>query len=123
MLFFLSVCVDTTTSHKKSHTDSPLPDLNPASIALETNGKDSNVDSSAVQCQPTGIYSVADPSDCNAYYQCEKGARTRMTCPERQLFDVDKRECNEYERVFCGTRNIHPSDKNQCKLSMRFSIH
>lgn len=124
--YHTSIClflhVDTTTSYKKFNTDSALSVSNTASIAVETNGKDSNVDSSTVQCQPTGIYSVADPTDCSAYYQCEKGSRTRMNCPERQLFDLDKRECNEYERVFCGTRIIHPSDKNQCKFNTRSFI-
>jgi hypothetical protein len=80
-------------------------------------GKDGSVDgSSAVECQPTGIYSLADPAECNAYYQCEKGVRTRLNCPERKLFDVDKRECNDYERVSCGARAMNLADKNQCKF-------
>ena len=80
------------------------------------------MDPSAIQCQPTGIYAVADPNECNAYYQCEKGVRSRMTCPERQLFDLEKRECNEYERVFCGTRNLNAADKNQCKSFVEISF-
>jgi hypothetical protein len=113
---FIYVLIDTTTSHKKSDTASALSESSVASVASGTNGKDSNADTSAIQCQPTGIYSVPDPNECNAYYHCDKGTRTRMSCPERQLFDLEKRECNEYERVFCGARSINLADKNQCKF-------
>ena len=44
--------------------------------------------------------------------------RTKLHCPERQLFDVNKRKCNEYERVFCGERTISVTDENQCKFIM-----
>ncbi len=114
MIFIFSI--DTTTSHKKSDTESALSDSNVVSTVPGANGKDSNADSPAIQCQPTGIYSIPDPNECNAYYQCDKGTRTRMTCSERQLFDIEKRECNEYERVFCGARAISSADKNQCKF-------
>jgi hypothetical protein len=83
-----------------------------------THGKDSSnagVNAPGIECQPTGIYTVADPAECNAYYQCDKGIRTRLNCPERQLFDADKRQCLEYERVFCGIRSVNLADKNQCK--------
>ncbi len=112
--------IDTTTSNKKSDTVSVLSDPNLPSAVSGTNGKDSG-SSPAIECQPTGIYSVADPAECNSYYQCDKGTRTRMTCPERKLFDIEKRECNEYERVFCGTRNINLADKNQCKFRQLFN--
>ncbi len=60
--------------------------------------------------------------ECNAYYQCDKGIRTRLNCPERQLFDADKRQCLEYERVFCGTRAANLADKNQC-INKRDGVH
>ena len=53
--------------------------------------KDNNGNRPEIQCQPTGIYTIADPNDCNAYYQCDSGTRTRLNCPERQLFDIEKR--------------------------------
>ena len=70
---------------------------------------------SGIECQPTGVYTVADPAECNSYYQCDKGIRTRLNCAERQLFDAEKRQCLEYERVFCGGRSVNLADKNQCK--------
>ena len=83
-----------------------------------THGKDSSNAGSAsgIECQPTGIYMVADPTECNAFHQCDKGIRTRLNCPERQLFDAEKRQCMEYERVFCGARSASLADKNQCKF-------
>ena len=68
-----------------------------------------------IECQPTGIYSLPDPLECSAYYQCDKGVQTKLHCPERQLFDADKRSCNDFERVNCGTRAINLADKNQCR--------
>jgi len=88
-------------------------------VLSPTHGKGSNSAGSApgIECQPTGIYTVADPAECNAYYQCDKGLRTRLNCPERQLFDADKHQCMEYERVSCGTRAMNLADKNQCKFT------
>jgi len=113
---FFNVLIDTTTANKKSDTESVLSESNIPLVVPGTNGKDSSGGSPAIECQPTGIYSIPDPAECNAYYQCDKGIRTKLNCPERQLFDIEKRECNEYERVFCGTRGMNLADKNQCKL-------
>ncbi|CAF4383933.1 unnamed protein product, partial [Rotaria magnacalcarata] len=82
------------------------------------NGKDNSGSSPAIECQPTGIYSIPDPTECNSYYQCDKGTRTKLGCPERKLFDTEKRECNDHERVTCGARAINLSDKNQFILSI-----
>jgi len=103
-------------------SESALSESNTASAVSGTNGKDGNGGSQVIECQPTGIYSVPDPTECNAYHQCDKGIRTRLNCPERQLFDIEKRECNEYERVFCGTRTVNLADKNQC-INKRDGIH
>ncbi|CAF4384796.1 unnamed protein product, partial [Adineta steineri] len=67
-----------------------------------------------IECQPTGIYSLADPNDCNSYCQCDKGIRTKITCPDNTLYDTDKYECKESERVNCGARSLSLSNKNQC---------
>ncbi|CAF3908763.1 unnamed protein product [Rotaria sp. Silwood2] len=112
----------TTTSRKKSDTESALSESNAASAISSTNGKDNSGSSPAIECQPTGIYSIPDPSECNAYYLCDKGTRTKLNCPERKLFDIEKRECNEYERVSCGTRSVSLVDKNQC-VNKRDGIH
>jgi hypothetical protein len=119
-LFAVLFSIDTTTSYKKSDADSAPSELN--AVSAVPGAKDSSAESPAIQCQPTGIYSIADPSECNAYYQCDKGIRTKMTCPERQLFDLEKRECTEYERVFCGARTISSADKNQCKFIQPFYL-
>lgn len=109
--------IDTTTSRKKSDVEAALSDSNTAS---STNGKDNSENSANVDCQPTGIYTVADPAECNFYYQCDKGIRTRHQCSDQKLFDVEKRECNDYERVFCGTRIIN-STHNMCKCNKDFN--
>jgi len=110
--------LDTTTSRKKSDTESVLSQSSIASVIPPTHGKDGG-SAPGIDCQPTGIYTVADPAECNSYYQCDKGIRTRLNCAERQLFDADKRQCMEYERVFCGTRSVNLADKNQCKISTK----
>ena len=102
-------------------TESALPDSIFLSAISGTNGKDSSGSFAVIECQPTGIYLLPDPNDCSGYYQCDKGIRTKMNCSERQLFDTDKRECNEFERVFCGTRTINSADKNQCKFRLKSS--
>ncbi|CAF4124563.1 unnamed protein product [Rotaria socialis] len=123
LFVFFSHLLDTTTSHKKSNTDSVLSEPSVSVIIAPTHGKDSSGGGiSAIDCQSTGTYTVADPAECNAYFQCDKGIRTRLNCPERQLFDADKRLCMEYERVFCGARAANLADKNQC-ISKRDGIH
>lgn len=114
-LKFLSY-LDTTTTRTKSETESAIPESSVPSVIPPTHGKDGG-SAVGIDCQPTGIYTVADPEECNAYYQCDKGLRTRLNCPERQLFDATKRQCLEYERVFCGSRSANLADKNQCKFS------
>ena len=97
--------------------DSVLDESNPGLIVSSNHGKDSSSDEvPIIECQPTGIYTIADPTECNAYYKCDKGIRRRLNCPERELFDADKHRCMEYERVFCGTRSVNLADKNQCKF-------
>jgi len=55
-------------------------------------------------------------NECNAYYQCDRGIRTRLNCPERELYDANKHQCLDYERVACGSRAVNLADKNQCKF-------
>ncbi|UJR37385.1 hypothetical protein I4U23_030091 [Adineta vaga] len=111
---------DTTTSYKKSNSDPDSSNSNAPSAVSSTDGKDGG--SVAIECQPTGIYSVPDPAECDAYYQCDKGIRSRVICPEKTFFDTEKRLCVEFERVFCGTRAINAANKNQC-TNKRDGIH
>lgn len=114
LLIFTVRCLcllDTTTSRKKSETESVASESN---VSSTTYGKDGSASGSGVECQPTGIYTVPDSSECNAYYQCDKGVRTKLNCPERQSFDADKHQCLDYERVACGARAVNLADKNQC---------
>lgn len=109
---FLHLMIIDPTSRKKSDTDAVLSDSSLASAMPSTQSKDIGA---GIECQPTGIYALPDPSECSAYYQCDKGVQTKLHCPERQLFDTDKRTCNDFERVNCGTRAVNPADKNQCE--------
>lgn len=87
-----------------------------ASVIPSTHGKDSSGTATiAIECQPNGIYTVADPNECHTYYQCDRGVRSKLTCPEKHLYDTEKNQCMEYERVFCGTRTVNLAEKNQCK--------
>ena len=120
---FVKICfpfdidhLDPTTPNKKSDSDAPQSENNPATAQSAISGN-AGAAAPLIECQPTGIYNVPDPNECNSYYQCEKGVRTRLSCPERQLFDVEKRDCKDYERVNCGSRTMNLADKNQCKLN------
>ncbi|CAF1188528.1 unnamed protein product [Adineta steineri] len=118
----LDYSTNTTTSNRQIDTESIKTHASIPSIVAPTHRGDSHDDTSAIECQPTGIYSIADPTECNSYYQCDKGVHIRLNCPERQLFDTDKRQCMDYERVFCGARALNLADKNQC-VNRRDGIH
>lgn len=118
MTFF----VETTTLKKKSDGDMPFPDSISISSLSGTNGKDGSGNAAAIECQPTGIYSLPDPNDCSSYYQCDKGILSKLNCTDKRLFDISKRECNDFERVFCGARPINPAEKNQC-VNKRDGVH
>ncbi|UJR08864.1 hypothetical protein I4U23_013119 [Adineta vaga] len=114
---------DSTTSRKKSTTESSSPESNKPSALPPTHGKDGSGSSlSGFDCQPTGVYTVADSTQCNAYYQCDRGIQTRLNCAEKQLFDEVKRVCLDFDRVNCGTRPVNLADKNQC-VGKRDGIH
>lgn len=113
---FLHISIDTTTSNKYSDTDSLFKDPILISSISGTNKKDNSGNPPVIECQPTGIYLLPDLADCSRYYQCDKGVQTKLNCTDRRLFDIEKHECHEYERVDCGSRPISPVEKNQCKL-------
>ncbi|CAF1040148.1 unnamed protein product, partial [Didymodactylos carnosus] len=98
--------VGSTTLKKKSDSESTINSITPSGIAK---GGDQTV-----ECQPVGSYNIPDPNECNAYYQCENGHRTKLSCPEKQLFDIEKQGCDLFSKVFCGTRSVNLADKNQC---------
>jgi hypothetical protein len=66
-------------------------------------------------CQSFGSYFVEDATNCGAYYLCQNGKQTKMTCPEKQLFDLETSLCADFQTVFCGMRPVNYADKNQCE--------
>ncbi|CAF1197373.1 unnamed protein product [Adineta ricciae] len=111
----------TTTSRKKSSTESSSSESNKASTLPPTHGKYNSI-LEGFECQLTGFYAVPDPTQCNSYYQCDRGVQTRLSCPEKQLYDEEKRQCMDFDRVNCGTRAVNLADKNQC-VNKRDGIH
>lgn len=47
---------------------------------------------------------------CEKYYVCSNGVAEEKVCPENQLYDVEKKACNEEQETNCGKR-IHPNGK------------
>ncbi|CAF0748124.1 unnamed protein product [Didymodactylos carnosus] len=95
-----------TTLRKKSVSESTINSVTSSGIEKGEN--------QVIECQPVGSYNVPDQNECNAYYQCENGHRTKLSCPEKQLFDTEKQECDLFSKVLCGTRSMNLADKNQC---------
>jgi len=66
-------------------------------------------------CQSVGTYHLPDNTNCASYLMCSMGKETHITCPERQLFNVETAQCEDFQQVFCGLRPVNHADKNQCK--------
>ncbi len=62
-----------------------------------------------------GSYYVEDKTNCGAYYLCQNGKDTKMTCKDKQLFNLETSMCADFQTVFCGMRPVNYADKNQCK--------
>ena len=67
-------------------------------------------------CQSVGTYHLPDNTNCASYFMCSMGKETHITCPERQLFNVETAQCEDFQQVFCGLRPVNHADKNQCEL-------
>jgi hypothetical protein len=45
---------------------------------------------------------------------CNNGKESKMSCPDKQLFNTDTTQCEDFQQVFCGTRPVNMADRNQC---------
>ncbi|GFR09125.1 uncharacterized protein TNCT_333271 [Trichonephila clavata] len=48
--------------------------------------------------------------NCGKYYLCINNQPEVRICPKGQLYDIDKKRCNDEEETNCGKR-IHPNGK------------
>lgn len=71
-------------------------------------------------CQSFGSYFIPDNSNCASYYMCNNGKETKMSCTDKQLFNAETSQCEEFQQVFCGSRPVNLADRNQCKLTLFF---
>ena len=74
-----------------------------------------NTTTKSVVCQSFGSYYVEDKTNCGTYYLCQNGKETKMTCKDKQLFNLETSMCADFQTVFCGMRPVNYADKNQCK--------
>jgi len=66
------------------------------------------------QCQSFGSYFVQDNTNCGDYYMCNNGKESKMSCADKQLFNADTNQCEDFQQVFCGSRPVNLADRNQC---------
>jgi hypothetical protein len=71
-------------------------------------------------CQTLGTFNVADNTNCASYFMCNNGKETKMNCQDKQLFNPDTSQCEDFQQVFCGTRPVNLADKNHCKFHRLF---
>jgi hypothetical protein len=45
---------------------------------------------------------------------CNNGKESKMNCGEKQLFNSETTQCEDFQLVFCGNRPVNQADKNQC---------
>ena len=83
------------------------------SLQIAESGSGSTSATSAM-CQSFGSYYVPDNTNCASYYMCNNGKETKMACPDKQLFNTDTTQCEEFQQVFCGSRPVNLADRNQC---------
>ncbi len=72
--------------------------------------------SSSSACEPYGVYYVADQSNCASYIMCDEGKETKMKCGEKQLFNTETSQCDDFQQVFCANRPVNSAERNQCML-------
>lgn len=73
-----------------------------------------NQASSQTACGSFGSYYIPD-SNCASYIMCNNGKETKMVCPEKQLFNTETTQCEDFQQVFCGARAVNLAEKNQCQ--------
>ena len=75
-----------------------------------------SANSNAIQCQSFGSYYLPDPSNCASYYMCNNGKENKMSCSDKQLYNAETSQCEDFQQVFCGTRAVNLAEKNQCRF-------
>jgi len=72
----------------------------------ELQSRDDFVDFEKMECTPKPVlYKVADPVQCDLYYECStKGVLTEKLCEDGLVYDVPGHSCNFPARVECGER-------------------
>lgn len=66
-------------------------------------------------CINPGVYNAQDNSDCGSYFKCNNGKETKMMCSEKQYFNSENSQCDDWQLVGCGTRPASlNADKFQC---------
>ncbi len=73
-------------------------------------------------CEPFGVYYVADPNSCASYTVCDEGRETKMKCGEKQLFNTETSQCDDFQQVFCANRPVNLAERNQCKSLLFGSV-
>nr|KAG5711277.1 hypothetical protein BaRGS_005974 [Batillaria attramentaria] len=60
----------------------------------------------ALRCAQNSNLRFADPTACNTYYDCSKGAPYKATCPTGELYNDVKKECDLFPLVHCNERPV-----------------
>lgn len=66
-------------------------------------------------CSSFGSYFVPDNTNCATYFMCNNGKETKMSCADKQLFNAESSQCEDFQQVFCGSRPVNLAERNLCK--------
>lgn len=121
----MTTIVKTTITVKQLNTDSSRPntDSKDSKDPKEVDKQESSSPPVAaattttvtgVSCSSFGSYYVPDMSNCADYYMCNNGKESKMSCVDKQLFNADTNQCEEFQQVFCGSRAINQAERNLC---------
>jgi hypothetical protein len=44
-----------------------------------------------------------------------------MNCADKQLYNAETSQCEDFQQVFCGVRPVNLADRNQCNPSFPLS--
>lgn len=104
---------------KNGAQTSPNPSFN---VNPSNTNNIANPNANTIQCQAFGSYYLADTANCASYYMCNNGKDTKMNCPEKQLYNAETNQCEDFQQVFCGTRAVNLAEKNQCTSEFTQSL-
>lgn len=74
-------------------------------------------------CQPFGSYFIPDNNNCASYFMCNNGKESKINCGEKQLFNSDTSQCEDFQQVFCGSRPVNLADRNQCATNFKIYLN